>query len=131
MTLSPRPGSASSRSISLATLNIDSARRKKPVRGRREPRTSVSRSASGDIESSRVAKPKFVVPPSGLKPAATAMPSTSVDLPLPFCPTMNVTPGSSARSSSARTAGSDQGQACGSGISSRRSRTDRMSGSRR
>ena len=127
---SPYHSSAPRFSISVATLNMDSARRKKPVLGRRTPRRRVRRSASGDVESSRVAKLKFVDPPSGLNPAATAIPSTSVDLPLPFCPTMNVTPGSSARSSSARTAGSDQGHVCGSEISSRRRRTDRMSGSR-
>ncbi|MNI62704.1 hypothetical protein D3C73_1180350 [compost metagenome] len=34
---------------------------------------------------------KFSVPPSGLKPHAAAIPSRSVDLPLPFSPTRKVT----------------------------------------
>ncbi|GHE90738.1 hypothetical protein GCM10017786_23800 [Amycolatopsis deserti] len=45
----------------------------------------------------RVAKSKFRLPPSGLKPAATASASTRVDLPLPFSPTRKVTPGASGR----------------------------------
>ena len=32
-----------------------------------------------------------MVPPSGLKPYASAMPSKMVDLPVPFSPTKNVT----------------------------------------
>lgn len=43
----------------------------------------------------RVEKPNDLDPPSALRPAATAMPSTSVDLPDPFSPTRNVTPGPS------------------------------------
>jgi len=35
----------------------------------------------------RVEKAKFEVPPSALSPAATAIASSSVDLPLPFSPT--------------------------------------------
>jgi hypothetical protein len=52
-----------------------------------------------------------VVPPSGLNPAATAIASTSVDLPLPFSPTRKVTAGSSssAAPASARTAGMENG----------------------
>lgn len=36
-------------------------------------------------------KEKFRVPPSGLKPQATAIPSSKVDFPLPFSPTKKVT----------------------------------------
>ena len=39
----------------------------------------------------RVEKEKFRVPPSGLKPQATAIPSSKVDFPLPFSPTKKVT----------------------------------------
>ena len=39
----------------------------------------------------RDAKLKFLLPPSALKPAATAMASTRVDFPLPFSPIKNVT----------------------------------------
>lgn len=39
------------------------------------------------------AKRKFWLPPSGLNPHATASASTTVDLPEPFSPTRNVTPG--------------------------------------
>ena len=39
----------------------------------------------------RLAKRKLRDPPSGLKPQATAMASSRVDLPLPFSPTKKVT----------------------------------------
>ncbi|GAA2861706.1 hypothetical protein GCM10010472_18770 [Pseudonocardia halophobica] len=59
----------------------------------------------------RVAKAKFREPPSALNPAATAMASTSVDLPDPFSPTRNVTPGpnSSRRPRRAATTGRANG----------------------
>src|SRR5688572_17750475 len=106
------------------TLKNVSARRKKPSRGRRAPRTSSSASASGGA-SSRVWAPKLSEPPSGEKPAATAIPSTSVDFPLPFSPTRNVTPGASGRSSSAASAGIVHGQP----EPRSRTRTKRISGS--
>lgn len=37
------------------------------------------------------AKSEIFVPPSALKPKATAIPSSNVDLPVPFSPIMNVT----------------------------------------
>ena len=40
-----------------------------------------------------VEKVKFFVPPSALKPYATAIASRSVDLPVPFSPTKKVTGG--------------------------------------
>ena len=40
----------------------------------------------------RVEKSKFRVPPSALKPQATATASSRVDLPVPFSPTRKVTP---------------------------------------
>ena len=51
---------------------------------------------------SRVEKEKFRVPPSGLKPQATAMPSSRVDFPAPFSPTRKVTGLSKASRSPAR-----------------------------
>lgn len=44
----------------------------------------------------RVANRKFWDPPSGLNPAATAIASMRVDLPVPFSPTKNVTPDATA-----------------------------------
>jgi len=55
------------------------------------------------------AKWKLREPPSGLKPAAMAMASTSVGLPLPFSSTRKVTSGWKSSVSSARIAGIDQG----------------------
>ena len=101
-----------------------SARRKKPSRGRRAPRTSSSASASGGA-SARVCAPNCSDPPSGAKPAATAIPSISVDFPLPFSPTRNVTPGASGNSSSAASAGIVHGHP----EPRSRTRTKRMSGS--
>src|SRR5437867_13112232 len=49
------------------------------------------------------------LPPSGLKPAATAMAATSVDLPLAFSPAKSVTRESSFSSSSCRIAGMENG----------------------
>ncbi|PZP61059.1 MAG: hypothetical protein DI597_10815 [Pseudoxanthomonas spadix] len=46
-------------------------------------------------------KPKFLVPPSALKPRATAIATNGVDLPLPFSPTMKVSAGWKARRASA------------------------------
>jgi len=63
-----------------------SARKKKSVRGRRAPRTR--RIACPRLEcDARVENAKFEDPPSGFMPAATAIASSSVDLPLPFSPT--------------------------------------------
>ena len=53
----------------------------------------------------RVAKLKFLLPPSALNPAATAIASDSVDFPLPFSPTRNVTFACSSSVSSDRIAG--------------------------
>ncbi len=47
-------------------------------------------SCKGEWESF-VLKRKFFVPPSALKPNAIAIPSSNVDLPVPFSPIMNVT----------------------------------------
>jgi len=67
-------------------LGRHAARRKKSLRGLREPRTGRIASASCDCDS-RVENAKFELPPSGFMPAATAIVSSSVDLPLPFSPT--------------------------------------------
>lgn len=86
-----------------------SARRKKSVFGRRMPRTRRMVSESAECDS-RVAYAKWRDPPSGFSPAAIAIASTSVDLPLPFSPIRYVTFGSSASpSASADTAGSAHG----------------------
>lgn len=49
------------------------------------------------------------MPPSGLKPSATAIASTSVDLPLPFSPASSVTCGASSSSVRLRAAGIENG----------------------
>jgi hypothetical protein len=56
-----------------------------------------------------VEKWKSRLPPSALKPTATAMASIRVDLPLPFSPTRKVTCGCRARVSSFATAGTEYG----------------------
>ena len=56
------------------------------------PLTSRTASWSGESES-LVVKLKLRLPPSGLRPDATATASSSVDLPEPFSPTRNVTLG--------------------------------------
>jgi hypothetical protein len=71
---------------SFARLRKLSARRKNPVRGLRADRTSRTAFAREDSEF-RVEKRKFMLPPSGLKPAAIAMASNRVDFPLPLSPT--------------------------------------------
>src|SRR2546428_4077550 len=78
-----RPPSRPSRYV--ATLKKLSALRKYPVRGRRAPRTSRRCLCSTECDA-RVDTVTFRLPPSALKPAATAIASTSVDLPLPFSP---------------------------------------------
>ena len=100
-----RPGCPS---ISVATLKKLSARRKKPVRGVRVPRTSRRYSCNSECDS-RVETVMLRLPPSALNPAATAIASTSVDLPLPFSPAKNVTCGSRGNSSSVRIAGIENG----------------------
>jgi hypothetical protein len=60
-----------------------SARRKKPSLGRRAPFAMRRYSCSSEWDW-RVPKRKFLVPPSGLKPHATAIASSSVDLPEHF-----------------------------------------------
>jgi hypothetical protein len=57
----------------------------------------------------RLAKLKFLLPPSGLKPASMATASISVDLRLPFSPIRKVTCGSNRGVSSARIAGMENG----------------------
>lgn len=54
---------------------------------------------------SRLENRKFREPPSGLKPQATAMASSSVDFPLPFSPTKKVTGQRNSSRFSAATAG--------------------------
>ena len=113
------------RRSSVATLKNVSARRKKPSRGRRAPRTSDHRAAErGD--SPRVSGAEVRGAALGPKPAATAMPSISVDFPLPFSPTRNVTPGASGTPRARRGPGSStatRSRAVGA------PRTTRMSGS--
>src|ERR1051325_10494548 len=104
----PGPPSASSFSISVATLKKLSARRKKPSRGRATPRATRRNRCSSECDS-RVPNLKFFEPPSALKPQATAMASSSVDLPEPFSPTKNVTAGCSSRVSNGRTAANEKG----------------------
>src|SRR6266576_1621571 len=82
-------GSASSRSISVATLKKLSARRKNPSLGVGTPFDSRKYRSSSECDA-LVPKRKFFVPPSGLKPHATAIASSSVDLPEPFSPMKNV-----------------------------------------
>src|SRR2546426_209158 len=65
------------------------------------------------------------LPPSALKPAATAIASISVDLPLPFSPASSVTWGSRSRSASCRIAGIENGYTVKSSISSRFRTTER------
>src|SRR5688572_12325862 len=118
----PGPPSRFSVSIWVARLKKLSARRKNMSRGRRGPRRRIRWSQSGECEA-RVAKLKLRLPPSALRPAATAIASISVDLPLPFSPTRNVTFGCSASVSSCRTAGRLNGYASNDGTSSRSRRT--------
>ena len=90
-------------------MNRLSARRKKSVRGRRAPRIRRIALASSECDA-RVSKAKFEEPPSGFMPAATAIASSSVDLPLPFSPIRYVTLGWSGRPAASGTiAGSVQG----------------------
>src|SRR5256885_16686750 len=73
------------------------------------------------------------LPPSGLKPAATAIASTSVDLPLPFSPANSVTAESSLSSSRWRIAGIENGYSSKLSTSPRfrtSERTKRSSGRR-
>ncbi len=71
-------------------MNKLSARRKKSVFGRRTPRTSSIPFHNSECES-RVENAKFDEPPSVFIPAATAIASSNVDLPLPFSPITQVT----------------------------------------
>lgn len=96
------------RSTSVATLKKLSARKKNPVLGRRAPRTT-RRSLCRDDSETFVENRKFWLPPSGLNPAAIAIASISVDFPLPFSPTRNVTFGCSASVASRFTAGIENG----------------------
>lgn len=57
----------------------------------------------------RVENLKFLLPPSALKPAATAIASISVDSPDPFWPTKKVAFGWSSSVRSFRTHGSENG----------------------
>src|SRR6185436_8595869 len=69
----PAP-SESSFSISVSTLKKLSARRKKPSRGRGKPLATCNKRCSSEWEG-RVSNRKFLEPPSGLKPQATAIAS--------------------------------------------------------
>ena len=69
----------------------------------------------------RVEKRKFLVPPSGLNPHATAMASRSVDLPVPFSPMMNVTQGWNSNVVRFRHTGRQYGYSLKEGTLSRRS----------
>lgn len=60
---------------------------------------------------SYVLKRKFFVPPSALKPKATAIASSNVDLPVPFSPIMNVTFGWKRSDCNVRIAGKQYGYA--------------------
>ncbi len=84
--------SSLSRSRYVAALNRLSARRKKSVLGRRPPRTRRSALDSSECDA-RVSNAKLDEPPSAFIPAATAIASSSVDLPLPFSPIRYVTLG--------------------------------------
>jgi hypothetical protein len=101
-------GSASSFSISVATLKKLSARRKNPSFARLTLFPSVRKACNSECDC-LVSKLKFLVPPSGLNPQLVAIASRSVDLPLPFSPTMKVTLGCSFRVPSSFTAGSENG----------------------
>jgi len=90
------------------TLKKLSARRKNPSRSRFGPRTARRNRWSSDSDR-RVANRKFLVPPSALNPATTAIASMRVDFPEPFSPTRQVTLGARGNSSSARTAGMENG----------------------
>jgi hypothetical protein len=57
----------------------------------------------------RVQKRKFFEPPSGLKPQATAIASSRVDLPQPFSPIRKVTRGWRSSTSKCRTADKEKG----------------------
>jgi hypothetical protein len=63
---------------------------------------------SGECEA-RVTKLKLRLPPSGLRPQATAMASSRVDLPEPFSPMRKVTAGAKSMVSRCRTAASEKG----------------------
>lgn len=71
----------------------------------------------------RVEKEKLRLPPSGLKPVATAIASSKVDLPGPFSPTTKVTLGCRSTFSIDRIRGSEYGYVLKSGTSSRSSIT--------
>jgi hypothetical protein len=71
----------------------------------------------------RVSNRKYSVLPTALKPHATAMASSKVDLPEPFSPTKKVNRGCKGRTSSPRTADSENGYASNDGTWSRFRRT--------
>jgi hypothetical protein len=68
------------------------------------------------LSESRLAHPSSALsgPSWGLKPDAMASASISVDLPEPFSPTMNVTPGAGAKRARSCTGGTN-GYSCGGG----------------
>ena len=76
---------------------------------------------SGECDA-RVAKLKLRLPPSALKPQASASASIRVDLPDPFSPTRKVTLGWNTNSSKWRTAGRLKGYAAASQPSRRSTR---------
>ena len=53
----------------------------------------------------------LLAPPSSGQPQATAIASSTVDLPVPFSPARNVTPSANSSPSMAATAGNDHGHA--------------------
>ena len=83
---------------------------------------------SGECEA-RVETVMFRLPPSALNPAATAMASTSVDLPLPFSPAKSVTFGWNCNSPSVPIAGIEYGYRSKFATWSRLSWSDRRKGS--
>src|SRR4051794_34536836 len=94
--------------------------------GGRGPRTS--RSASCRLVSAaRSSKRRSRSPPSTSRSSLAAIASSSVDLPLPFSPTKNVTSGCSSSASSLATAGSVNGNTGGSGHAKAGSRSIRRS----
>ncbi len=109
-------------------MKNDSARKKYDVRSRPGARTNRKYWPSVEWDA-RVENRKDRDPPSGLKPAATATASTSVDFPDPFSPTRNVVPGGKSSPPAARspvTSGRSNGYpSTGAAGSSRIERTKR------
>jgi len=80
------PGSRSSRSISVATLKVALGAQEVTQSSACAHRARAGWTGGSSDSDRREAKLKFLLPPSALKPAATAMASANVDFPLPFSP---------------------------------------------